>query len=398
MRAAPSRTGSPARRGTLALAAVLACRPTLGSDDRGDVEVAGRPLDDDQQARLLALAGEQGLLYWRLPGDDGPRCEPWRLVPEGDDLRERGRLVFAPPATDPPAAAAPGTSDSSDPAPTAATAAPGASDRLNPAPSDMSSETATLRLAYRLHDGHLSLSAPEHERPLAAPPGARHDLGHALTCVFTGIAVAGSANVARRVILVARERFFFTAGACAAAGPVDDPPGPDELRVLGCGSALADPGTRARLDRPPPTGAPDAASRLRRARRVHVLRRGADGRLRCDVWRNHPETGGRHGRLVHRGADERGAFTWTYAYEAGPGYLTLQGPAEVRQVELRGRATEVVRASGCLLTRSVTAVTPTDLAVGPERWYLSKSACERARRANVAGPPEVAPLLVPACE
>lgn len=368
MCAAPSRTRTPARCGPLALTAVLACSRlgAHGDDHRGDdrraVEIADRPLADELQERLLALARAQGHLYWRLPGDDGrPRCEPWRLVPDGDGA-ERGRLVFAPPG------------------------------------SAVEPEASTLRLAYRLVDGHLSLTAPEHERPVAAAPGTRQEVGHALTCVFTGVSVAATADAARRVILVARERFFLTADACAGAGPADDPAGPDELRALGCAGALADPATRARLDRPPPASAPDAAARLRRARTVHVLRRGPDGRARCDAWRNHPERDGGQGRLVHRDSDARGAFTWTYAYDVGPGYVTLHGPAEVRRIELGGRRTAMVRASGCLLTRSVTAVTPTTLTIGPERWYLSKRACESARRAGAAGPPEGSPLLVPACE
>ncbi|HEY8378380.1 MAG TPA: hypothetical protein VIK91_17910 [Nannocystis sp.] len=378
------------------LAVTLGCaRVGARSDDRGDVEIAERPLADDQVARLLALARAQGHLYWRLPGDAGPRCEPWRLLP-GDDGPEHGHLVFTAsagaldhPAQDPPA---PRDEDPADGRHAAALP-----DSPTNVPEDMSESPSTLRLAYRVADGHFSLTSPEHERPLLAAPGARQDLGRALTCVFTGIAVTDPGRAIRRVVLVARERFFFTADACAAAGPADDPPGPDELRALGCAAALADPATRARLDRPPPTDAPDPAGGLLRARRIHVLRRGVDGQPRCDAWHNYPEAGG-HGQLVHRGRDERGDFTWTYAYDVGPGYVTLHGPAERRSVDLAGRRADVVRASGCLLTRSVAAVTPAALTIGEEQWYLSKRACERARRAFRGAPAETTPLLVPACE
>jgi hypothetical protein len=281
----------------------------------------------------------------------------------------------------------------------------------------MSLGTPTLRFGYRLADGHLTLAAPEHERPVAAPSaddlvgvfesgrwhfpgkdGSQKAVGRALTCVFTGIALGGPAGAARRLILAARERFFFSEEACAGAGFADDPPGPDELRTLGCAGALADPATRARLEHPPPADAPNAAARLHRARAVHHLRRGSDGALVCDVWRNRPERASGHGRLEHRGRDERGRFVRTYAYDVGPGYITLQGPAEFRRVRLDDRRTDVVRASSCLVTRGVAGVDRNVIDLGGERWYLSRSACDAARLAGAPAPAGAAPLLVSGCE
>jgi len=255
-----------------------------------------------------------------------------------------------------------------------------------------------LQLGYRLAEGHLTLTAPEHERPVDAPPGTQKAVGRALTCVFTGVSLTAAAGP-RRLILAARERFFFTRAACEGGGFADDPPGPDELRPLGCAGALADPATRARLERPPPRDAPDAAGRLHRARALHHLRRGSDGALVCDVWRNRSERAAGHGRLEYRGRDERGRFIRSYAYDVGPGYLTVQGPAEFRRVHLDGRRTDVVRASSCLVTRGVLGVDAAGIDLGGgERWYLSRSACDAARIAGAPAPLAAAPLLVTACE
>ncbi|PCC69484.1 hypothetical protein SAMN02745121_06292 [Nannocystis exedens] len=483
----------------LALAAVLACArlggPRGDDGDEREVRVAGEPLTAEQQARLVDHARAGGLLWWRLPGPDGYRCEPWRLVPDVGDP-ERGRLVLvAPPpvpadSSGPPApprpadrpdlaqpvpadsdpgapparpelASAPRPPVPEDIQPSALLASPRlspvpedispaallASPRLSPVPEDippaallasprpspvsediapaallawpllppvledspasappepvpnaMSLGSPTIQLAYRLAEGHLTLTAPEHELPVAAPPGTQKAVGRALTCVFTGIALGGPAGSARRLILAARERFFFSEDACAAAGFADDPPGPDELRTVGCAGALADPATRARLERPPPRDAPDPAARLHRARAVHHLRRGPDGALVCDRWRNRPERTAGHGRLEHRGRDERGRFVRTYAYEVGPGYVTLQGPAEFRRVELDGQRTDVVRASSCLVTRGVTRVDAGGIDLGGERWYLSRSACDAARLADAPAPVGATPLLVTGCE
>ncbi|WAS95488.1 hypothetical protein [Nannocystis punicea] len=444
----------------LALAPLLACARLGGPRDDGEereVRVAGEPLTPEQQARLLDHARAGGLLWWRLPGEGGFRCEPWRLVPDPGDP-ERGRLVLVPPTAvpedmslpprlpvpedkpegaDPSGAARPspvpadilGAAPPSRPpavlaaasAPTVRPAAllawplvppapsdsqgvsqPAPSDRQDlapaPAPTDMSLGTPTLRFGYRLAEGHLTLTAPEHERPVAAPPGTQKAVGRALTCVFTGVALGAPAGAARRLILAARERFFFSEEACAGAGFADDPPGPDELRTLGCAGALADPATRARLEHPPPGDAPNAAARLHRARAVHHLRRGSDGALVCDVWRNRPERTPGHGRLEHRGRDERGRFVRTYAYDVGPGYITLQGPAEFRRVRLDDQRTDVVRASSCLVTRGVAGVDKSALDLGGERWYLSRSACDAARLAGAPAPTGAAPLLVSGCE
>lgn len=378
----------------LAFVALTGCARLGGDrggddDDKPEIRVADAPLGDDQQARLLDLARDRGLLYWRLSGADGPRCEAWRLAPE-PGAPERGHLVLA--ALEPAAADIP---SSDTPVPADSQSLP-----LQPAPSDTSDRPYSFRLRYRLADGHLGLTAPEHERPVAAPPGSRTAIGLALTCVFTGVSLTGAPGTARRVVLTARERFFVTADACAAATDLapDDPPGPDELRVLGCASALADPATRARLDRPPPADAPDAARSLHRARAVHVLRRGANGDLRCDRWRNRPESAPGHGRLVHRGRDDRGRFERTYAYDVGPGYLTLQGPTDVRRlVDGRQRA-ELVQASGCLFTRPVTGLAAAQITFGLESWYLSLRSCDEARRRGAPAPVSASPRLVPACE
>ncbi|MDC0669405.1 hypothetical protein [Nannocystis radixulma] len=439
------------RAAILALAALLACTRLGGArgddDDEREVRVAGEPMTDEQRARLLDHARAGGLLWWRLPGAEGPRCEAWRLVPDPADP-ERGRLLFvadpapadlssgpeghAPEDTiEDQAEPAPSASSSgpSNAAPSAVLAAPVPSTRPilaapaasassllalaawpllpapdPPAPSDSPAlvpalGSPTLQLAYRLAEGHLTLTAPELERPVDAPPGEQKALGHALTCVFTGVSLTGPAGTPGRLILAARERFFFSEAACKEAGFADDSPGPDELRTVGCAGALADPATRARLERPPAEDAANAAPRLHHARALHHLRRGSDGVLVCDVWRNRPERAAGHGRLEHRGRDERGRFVRSYAYDVGPGYLTLQGPAEYRRLRVDGRPTDVVRASSCLVTRGVLAVGPTAIDLGGgERWYLSRRACDEARIAGAAAPLAATPLLVSGCE
>lgn len=366
------------------LAAAFACGPREPPRPPDpEVRTAGEPPADATIDRLRTVAQAGGRLYWRLPGPEGPRCEPWRLVPDGGDP-ERGRLVLDDRPIDPPV-----------PEAIDATAAPVPADidaTVTPAPPD----SPALRFAYRIAEGHLSLTAPEHERPVPAVPGDSHAVGTALTCVFAGLALTsrGPDGPARQLVLDAHERFFLDPAACAAAGPREDPPGPDELRPLGCAAALADPATRARLADPThPPGAVDPTALLRRRRWLYVLRRGPDGDARCEAWRHRPnDDDPHHGLLSHRDRDERGAFTRHYAYEAAPGVLTLQGPTEVWRPRIAGHRAEAVRAHGCLITRPVAALAPAAIAVGPEPWYLSRSACEAAR---ASGAP---PLPAPSCD
>ncbi|MCY1009591.1 hypothetical protein OV079_29300 [Nannocystis pusilla] len=258
----------------LALAALLACARlggARGDDEEREVRVAGEPLSAEQQARLVDHARAGGLLWWRLPGEGGYRCEPWRLVPDPGDP-ERGRLLLvAPPVpgdspslpapADPADAAeqpvpedsqtearaaaprwlsprpnllapahaavpedssprpgillarpssvpedssrefaallasppsrirkdsarlapAPRSSVSGDISPLTALAWPvfppapadGPGPTPEPAPSDMSLGSPTIQLGYRLAEGHLTLTAPEHELPVAAPRAPR---------------------------------------------------------------------------------------------------------------------------------------------------------------------------------------------------------------------------------
>jgi len=260
----------------------------------------------------------------------------------------------------------------------------------------MSLGPSDLRLGYRLADGHLTLAAPEHERPVPAPPGAQKTEVRALTCIFAGASLTASTGP-QRLLLAARERFFFTAEACHRAGFADDPPGDDELRVLGCAGALADLATRARLERPFPAGSPDPAARLHRARLVYRLRRAGDGALVCDAWRHRPERLPGHGRLEHHGRDERGAFVRGYTYDVGPGHLTLQGPTELRRVQVSGRRADLIQTSSCIVTRRVTGHARDHIDLGDERWYLSRRACDAARAAGAPAPRLDQPALVAPC-
>lgn len=376
---------APRALAALALLALAACGPRpalLTTDAEPEVQTARERLADELFTRLQARAGEAGPLYWRRPGPAGPRCEPWRFAPDPDDPT-RGHLVLGAPV---PADTHEGPQEH---VPTAIPTdpEPGAEPVPPPAP-------PSLRFAYRLADGHLTLTAPEHERPLAAAPGTSHAVGLSLTCVYTGLSLTtrGPEGTTRRLVLDARERFFLDERACADAGLPDALAGPGEVRPLGCASALADPATRERIARPPAADALDAAPLLRRHRVLYILRSGSEGPT-CEAWQHQPEPDSpSHGRLSFAGRDERGRFVRTYAYEAGPGALTLQGPTERWQLGPWRRPSELVRASGCLLTRPVTDLARDHVTIGPEPWYLSKKSCEDARRAGAR------PLPPPTCD
>jgi hypothetical protein len=366
------------RAAVLAGLSLLACTPRpvpVTPDGRPpEVRSARDPLAEQLVARLRLRAAEGGLLYWRLPGRDGPRCEAWRLHP-GPGTPERGRLVFV--ADDPP-----------QPITT-----PGPSDNVQ-SPARLSAPE--LRYTYTLAEEQFSLTSPAYERPLAATrAGDDHAVGLDLTCVYDGAALtfAGPDGPTRHLVLDAPERFFLERDACLSAGFADEPPGPDEVRPLGCASALADPATRARFAALAPAGAPDVGAALRRARRHWRLRPDRRGALRCEAWRHHPQPDSpRHGRFVRRARDDDGAFTHTYAYEAGPGVLTVQGPTEVRTIAVRGKRAELVKARSCIVTHPVPQINADSLTIAAERWYLSRRACEAARRAGVAARP------APMCE
>ena len=258
-----------------------------------------------------------------------------------------------------------------------------------PAPPD--SQPPALWFSYRIAFGHLALTAPEHERPVPAVPGSSHAIGTSLACVYAGLALTtrGPEGLARQLVLDGRERFFLDAAACAAAGPLADTPGPDELRPLGCASALADPATRARLAAVAPArDAVDPAAQLRRQRRIFLLRRDPTGAPRCEAWRHRVgDDAPQHGVLARVERDERGAFTRAYAYEAAPGFLTLRGPTEVWHPRVAGRRAEAVRARGCLVTRAVIAATADAVVLDGDPWFLSRRACEAARTRGVTPPP-----------
>lgn len=356
---------------------LLACAPpplpVAPGAPAPEVRSARDPLAEQLVARLRLRAVEGGLLYWRLPGPDGPRCEAWRLHPD-PGAPERGRLVLA--------------IDSPEPITT-----PGPSDNVQ---SPARPPAPEFRYTYTLSEDQFSLTSPAFERPLtASSAGDDSFVGLDLTCVYDGAAItfAGPGGPTRHLVLDAPERFFFDRDACLAAGFEGDPPGPDEVRPLGCASALADPATRARFDSLAPAGAPDVGAVLRRARRHWRLRPDRRGALRCEAWRHHPQPDSpHHGRFVRRARDADGPYTHTYAYEAGPGVLTVQGPTEVRTIAVRGKRAELVKARSCIVTHPVPHVNADSLTIAAERWYLSRRACEAARRAGVAARP------APMCE
>jgi hypothetical protein len=371
-----ARSGERTRASGLAVALLaLACAPRpapVDTEQPPEVRTARDPLPEQLVTRLRVRAAEGGLVYWRLPGADGPRCESWRLVP-GPGTPERGHLELVPPEP----ITTPDPSDNVQ------------SPARPPAP-------ATLRYTYTLSEEQFSLTAPAYERPIAATrAGDDHAVGLALTCVYDGAAITlpGPDGPKRHLVLDGPERFFLDRDACLAAGPADEPPGPDEVRPLGCAGALADPATRARFDTLAPVGAPDVGAALRRSRRHWRLRPDRRGALRCETWRHHPQPDSpRHGRFVRRDRDDHGAYVHTYAYEAGPGVLTLQGPTEVRTIDVRGKRAELVKARSCIVTYPVPLVSADRLTIAAEQWYLSRRACEAARRAGVV------PRPAPMCE
>lgn len=283
-----------------------------------------------QRVRVATWQG--GLIYWRIRGPAGPICEPWRFVAQTGE-GARGLLVRA---------------------------------------RGEGEEGPELRLRYHLTEEHLALSAPELERPAAEAPGETRVTGRSLPCVYSGRTLVARDGDAKRIVLDARERFFLARESCERAG---EAAAADEVRPLGCASALADLATRARLADAPAGG--EAAGWLRGRRFFYLLRRGARGPA-CEAWAVEPDPESpRHGRLVLRGRDAAGPFVRTFGYEAEPGLLTLQGPTERRGV---ARGAELVRAEGCLVTRAVEGLSAEQVRIGQEPWYLSELACEAARR------------------
>ncbi len=329
-----------------------ACGPR-GTRVVGDIDGApaslptAPPLTADEQALLTTLARDGGLLHWRVRDAQGPRCEPWRFTPDPEDP-QRGHLVH-------------------------------------------SDGPVRLRFAHDLADGRLRLHTPQRERDLVTTPG-RVDTTvdttvgttvATLPCVFSAMSLTPAGQTTpRQFVLTSHERWFFTAEACAAAGPDVDPqpPAPGELHPLGCPSALADPGTRAREDSPAPQG--PAARRLHASKRLYWLRR-RGARLVCETWRHEPDDQPQRGLLRYHD----GARTTVYGYVTGPAVLTLIGPHESRRVRGRAGPTELARAHGCLLTRPFTQ-TAEALRFGADAWYLRRRDCEHARQAGHAPQPD----------
>lgn len=412
---------------SLALAACGARPPQAPADaPEAEVHTAEEGLEEAAEAALRERAAAGGLLHWRLPGAE-LRCEPWRFVPDPDDP-SRGALELAgPPISGAPddagdrpgdatslaaprvrsalatGLAAPPTTSTHTAATSLAAPLTTRATTTSPAPplaSDAPAEhaaptsppaTGALRFAYRISDGHLSLTTPRIERPAVPWRGGTEVVGAVLPCVFSGMSLTtddAGGRTARRLVLAAHERFFLDAGACAAAGPADEAPEPGELRPLGCATALADLETRARYQTPAPPHAADAGPKLFRARTLYMLRPGRRGPT-CEAWRNlHGEGGPRHGFLTRQGRDERGRFDRYYAYELSGGALTLQGPTDVWRLREGRRPAELVRARGCLLARAAAAVSPDILLIGQEPWYMSRRACESARRAGAPARPQ----------
>lgn len=315
-----------------------------GADDDREVQVQAAPatLGAADESALRAAITSHAPLYWRLRDAAGPRCEAWQLEPDADDPNQ-GRLV-----------------------------------RVD----------APLRLSFRylLADGLLRLYAPLRERELPAPDGSLNVSGLSLPCVFSGMSLTPADPAApRRLVLASHERWFLGADHCAATGPDEDPqpPAPGELHPVGCASALADPATRNR----PEQSAPGPAARtLHASRRVFWLRR-RDGVTRCEAWQHEPGDAPQRGLLRRSDRDAHGRRSVVYSYAVGGETLTLLGPNEFREVRGKTGPAELARTRGCLLTRPLT-LTAEALQFGDERWYLRRSACERARAAGVAARPD----------
>ena len=315
-----------------------------GADEGREVEVQTAPAPltpiDDQALRAAIARG--GPLYWRLRGSDGPRCEAWRLEPDADDPA-RGRLVHTDGALH-------------------------------------------LSFRYQLAEGLLRLRAPLRERESTAPDGSVSVAGLSLPCVFSGMSLTPADPAApRRLVLAGHERWFLDSNQCASAGPDADPQpaAAGELHPVGCASALADPGTRDRVEQ---TAIGPAARVLHASRRVYWLRR-RDGATRCEAWQHEPGDTPARGLLRRSDRDEHGRRSVVYGYAVVGTALTLIGPNEFRQIRGKTGPAELASTRGCLLTRPV-APAPNSLQVGDESWYLRRDACERARAAGVVPRPD----------
>lgn len=350
------------------LALCLACTPAgapRGPGDRKDeVRAAHEPISEPDLARLETGLAARAPLYWRVRTADGPRCEPWTPDPDPEDPH-RGRLVH----TD---------------------------------------GEARYAFAYNLTEAQLQLTDPTRERDTPvdhAPPspGARvaagvMTLALAYPCVFSGMSLTPADDAApRQLVLTSHERWFLDADTCAAAGPDDapQPSAPGELHPLGCASALADPLARTR--QPPRAAAPGpAATRLRAARRLFLLRERA-GETTCELWHHTAAATPDEGHLERSARDEHGPFTVRYGYAALGDILTLLGPNEFRRLRAPTGPADLTRTGGCLLARPL-ALRGDALQVGADPWFLTRRACEAARRAGAPAhpPPDCRPGHVPA--
>jgi hypothetical protein len=355
MRLRDKAAGRPRSSATV-LALALACNPShpRSPDERKDeVRAEHDPIPDVDRARLDAALAARAPLYWRLRTQGGPRCEPWQPDPDPEDP-QRGRLVHTDGAT-------------------------------------------RYAFAYQIAEGHLQLTDPTRERdtpvdPAPPAPGTRvaagvMTLALAYPCVFTGMSLApADASAARQLVLTSHERWFLDAGSCAAAGPDHDPllAAPGELHPLGCASALADPTARAR---PAPAFAPanPAAARLRTARRLFLLRE-RDGRTACEPW-HHTVDGPGEGHLERAVRDEHGPRTVRYSYAVLGDTLTLLGPNEFRRLRTAAGPADYTRTGGCLLDRPL-VLRKTAIDVGADPWFLTRRACEAARRGGALAHPD----------
>jgi hypothetical protein len=346
----PPRYGAADMRGAWGLVFLVGCARPPGPapaavNDGREVEVKSLrdDLDEPTLATLRAHIAAHTPVYWRLRGPDGPRCEPWSFTPDPDDP-ERGSLAHI----DGP---------------------------------------LRFQFRYQLSGGRLQLHAPERERELTAVPGAVGVTAVALPCVFSGMSFTPDSPVAaRRLVLAGHERWFTDAATCEAAGPDLDPQprAPGEFHPLGCASALADSGTRARDDQPAPVT--PAAARLAHSKRVYWLRRRA-GRPVCEAWHHEPAAEPQRGTLRHHDRDAAGPHTRAYGYATAGPTLTLLGPNEFRRLRDRDSTGELARARGCLITRPL-RLHGDVLQFGDDRWYLRRAACEQARRSGLAPEPD----------
>ena len=354
MRLRDKAAGRPRSAAVLALA--LACSPKhpRGPDERKDeVRAEHDPISDADRARLDAALAARAPLFWRLRTADGPRCEPWSPDPDPEDPN-RGRLVHTAGAT-------------------------------------------RYTFAYQIAEGHLQLTDPTRERdtlvdPAPPTPDTRvaagvMTLALAYPCVFTGMSLApADASAARQLVLASHERWFLDAESCAAAGPDHDPltAAPGELHPLGCASALADETARAR-PAPAATPANPAAARLRTARRLFLLRE-RDGRTACEPWHHTADDPG-EGHLERAARDKHGPLTVRYSYAVLGDTLTLLGPNEFRRLRTADGLTDFTRTGGCLLDRPL-ALRKHTITVGADPWFLTRRACEAARRAGASAHPD----------